>query len=837
MKTFFDYLLIALFFVFTTSIHAQTPIQKDAAQIYQDLLRFDEVGTVLYVAAHPDDENTRLLSWLVNEKKVRTAYVALTRGDGGQNLIGNELGFLLGAIRTQELLDARNSDGAEQYFTRALDFGFSKNPEETLQKWSKDSLLEDLVVLIRTLRPDVIICRFPTTGEGGHGHHTTSAILAQEAFDMAANKNYHVTGNLPAWQVKKLFWNTFRFSSGINTTSEDQFQINVGKYNPLLGNTPGEIASRSRSFHKSQGFGTATTRGDEKEYFIQLKGKTAKNDLFEDINTSWSRISGSEAIQKKINQLIKSYNFNQPSFILPGLLQLRTDLLTLKKKSQNQADESTLIDYKLKQVENLIQQSAGLWWTANTYTDELSPGDSTSLHFEWIQRTDLPVTIQKISIGNQVIAKNISTADNQLWKVDKKIKIPENTSYSSPYWLSNPVNDNLFQPEGDVHGNAAYIYKNRIVKIDYSIDDKSFTTDIPIQYRYVDPVKGEFFNPVVYLPKVTMEWSSPFSIHPNGKEEQVQLTVTAHTDINGGRLNLSSPEKWNVVVENGNELPQMAKGQTYTFHISISSSVTTTQTGTLTSEIQLDDATFDLQLDDIVYEHISRQTVLTKSQLSLTSFPLDKKLKTIGYIVGAGDLVPKSLTQLGYRVVFIDDENIQKTDLNSLDAIVTGIRAYNTNDWLNKAYVQLMEYVQNGGNLIVQYNTNSYFGPLTTKMFPFQAEITRDRVTVEEASVTFVDKNSPVINQPNKITQEDFDAWVQERGLYFVGEKDAVWKTVFSMHDPNERPSEGSLIWTPYGKGNLVYTGLSFFRQLPAGVPGAYRLFVNLLELPKNVSK
>jgi LmbE family N-acetylglucosaminyl deacetylase len=315
-------LILCTFLLFQFQLsNAQTEAPKSSAEILQALHKLNTVGSVLYVAAHPDDENTRLLSYMSKEQKVRTGYLSITRGDGGQNLIGKEQGEMLGLIRTQELLAARRTDGAEQFFTRAFDFGYSKTPEETFNFWNRDSILSDMVWVIRNFKPDVMICRFPTTGEGGHGHHTASAILALQAFDDAANPQKFAwqLKHTAVWQARSIFWNTFNFGT-TNTTSENQIKFDVGVYNPLLGKSYGEIAAESRSFHKSQGFGSAKQRGQALEYFKLLKGDSCKNHVLENVNLSWNRIKGAEEIQKAIDACIKQFNHNSPNEIVPQLI-------------------------------------------------------------------------------------------------------------------------------------------------------------------------------------------------------------------------------------------------------------------------------------------------------------------------------------------------------------------------------------------------------------------------------------------------------------------------------------------------------------------------------------
>jgi LmbE family N-acetylglucosaminyl deacetylase len=335
------------------SSFAQT--YSTSADIYLGLKKLNVLGSVLYIAAHPDDENTRLLTYFSKDRLYRTGYLSLTRGDGGQNLIGDEQGIELGLIRTQELLSARRIDGAEQFFSRAFDFGFSKTPQETFTKWDKEKILSDVVWVIRQFQPDVILTRFPTTGEGGHGHHTASAILANEAFNAAADPSRfpEQLKYVQPWQPKRILWNGFNFGGNANTANNDLFHFDVGGYNPVLGKSYGEISADSRSQHKSQGFGIARSRGEAMEYFKSTGGSAPVNDLFEDVDVTWKRVKGGEKVQQLINSVLATFDFMQPQKSVPQLVEIYKTLNTLTP--------SYWRDQKIKEVKNLIEGASGLW--------------------------------------------------------------------------------------------------------------------------------------------------------------------------------------------------------------------------------------------------------------------------------------------------------------------------------------------------------------------------------------------------------------------------------------------------------------------------------------------
>jgi LmbE family N-acetylglucosaminyl deacetylase len=809
--------------------YGQNPIQLNSAEILQNLKKLNTVGSVLYVAAHPDDENTRLLAYLANEKKVRTGYLSLTRGDGGQNLVGKEQGEALGLIRTQELLAARRTDGAEQFFTRANDFGFSKNPEETFTFWNKDSILADVVLTIRRFKPDVIICRFPTTGEGGHGHHTASAILAVEAFDAAADpKRFpEQLKSVQVWQAKRIFWNTFNFGT-TNTTSPDQLKIDAGAYNPLLGKGYGEIAADSRSNHKSQGFGTAKQRGSSLEYFKLLKGDSAKSDLLEGITTNWTRFNGLEKIQKSIDDCIKKYSPLTPESSVPDLVSIYKQIAALDKNN----DMVYWKSQKLKEVETLLLSCSGLWMEASASDFIGIPGQDVSLTVQIVNRNKNEVKVNSISYLQSDTTMALALKANELYTFKRKEKLSSSLAYSNPYWLNQKHDIGLYTVT-----NTALIGKpenESTTKIIFKISilDLNLKIERDLVYKYTDPVKGEIYRPFEILPPATVNIPEKVFVFNDGIAKTISLTVKANTNNTNGILDLKGSEGWNISIKNP-EFKLANKGDEAIIEVNISADKTA-KDGKFQASVKINDISYSKSIKRIDYDHIPYQFILSDAEAGLVNVDVKKTGIEIGYIAGAGDDIPASLKQVGYNVTNLTDEFLTNGDLSRFNAIVTGVRAYNTNDRLQVHYNKLMEYVKNGGNLIVQYNTNNRIGPVKAKIGPYPFTISRDRVTNEKAEVTFSNAKHSVLNFPNQITPKDFEGWVQERGIYFATEIDKQYETVFTMNDPTEKVSDGSLIVGKYGKGNFVYTGLVFFRELPAGIPGAYRLFANLLSLPQN---
>lgn len=838
MKRTTLFLYILLFITF--NIKAQTPQRFNSAEILQKLNKLNTVGSVLYVAAHPDDENTRLLAYLANERKLRTGYLSLTRGDGGQNLIGKELGELLGLIRTQELLAARRTDGTEQFFTRANDFGYSKNPEETFGFWNKDSILADVVWVIRNFKPDVIICRFPTDGRGGHGHHTASAILAQEAFDAAADPNRfpEQLKYVQVWQAKRLFWNSYNFGS-TNTTTPQQIQLNVGVYNPLLGKSYGEIAAESRSMHKSQGFGSLKQRGEIIEFFQQIKGDSVPNtaDIFADIPNAWERVKGGKSIQKLIDKTLKEYSPLYPRSSVSSLVNIYKEIQKLDDADAYTRYWKTL---KLKETETLILACAGIWMEATADDYIAIPGEDINITAEIINHSGVYASLDKINyLGQTDTIVKQSSAMSKMGKYTPKLysythseKLLASTPYSTPYWLKDKHTLGLYtvtnplligMPENDAAAKVTF-YIN--------IDGLSLAVERPLAYKYRDPVKGEIYRPLEVLPPATVNIAEQVYIFSDDKPQIIKYVVKAQKDNVQGTLQVQIPAGWIITVKNA-AFDLKKKGDEQIIEATLKATPTAANSDMIAT-IKIGNTVYTKSIYRVEYDHIPYQFTLSDAEAKLVNIPLQKTDITVGYIPGAGDDVANSLRLIGYKVVELTDDILANEDLSKYGAIITGIRAYNTNERLFQFNTKINQYINNGGNFIVQYNTNSRVGPFAGKIGPYDFTITRNRVTDETANVKFPLPEHKALTYPNKISDIDFQNWVQERGIYFATDLDPNFEAVLEMADPKEEAQNGSLVIAKYGKGNFIYTGLSFFRELPAGVPGAYRLFVNLISLPKN---
>jgi LmbE family N-acetylglucosaminyl deacetylase len=824
--------IVGLFFLFCLNTQAQ-PHSLSSAQLLQQIQKLNVVGSVLYIAAHPDDENTRLLGYLANHKKVKTTYLSLTRGDGGQNLIGKEQGIGLGLIRTNELLAARATDGAEQLFTRAYDFGYSKNPEETFDMWNKDSVLSDVVLAIRKLKPDVIICRFPITGEGGHGHHTASGILAQEAFDAAADatkftqqlKSYNV------WQAKRLYWNAF-VPSDAKEINAKHLKLDVGIFNSLLGKSYGELAAESRSCHKSQGFGSAALRGKHTEYFEYYKGDSAANDLFENVNWTWNRFGQNNLFEKHINAIIQNFNPIEPYKSVKDLIKLYT---AIQQSKSGDAIYNFYKAEKLKELQKIILEASGIWLEASAAEYEVIAGESINLNIQALTRYEsIPVTINRVYNNlNYDTLTQFNLLPNQLFTVKKKLSLPKNSANSNPYWLDIPITNNLFVVDNkDLIGLPKKESDLQMI-YDVSIMGVHFNVSTEMVYKYTDPVRGEVYRPIEVLPTATIQLMEPVVMFTNSQTKVVKAVIKNHSQNTiEGDLMVSIASGWNIKIKDPH-FKIIKKDEEQIIVIEVTPTIAAARE-TVQLQVVIDKAIYNKSKQAISYDHIPNQFIL--SNISMKLVPIDVKIKgnKIGYIPGAGDDVAACLSQIGYEVTQLSDEDISAKDLTNYDAIITGVRAYNTNAKLVTMHQKLMAYIQQGGNMIVQYNTNSRAGPLKDKIGPYPFTISRDRVTEERATITALQPNHEALNIPNKITGADYENWIQERGIYFATEVDSHYVKVLAMNDKGDKSTDGSLIITPYGKGNFVYTGIVFFRELPAGVPGAYRLLSNLISLPKH---
>jgi LmbE family N-acetylglucosaminyl deacetylase len=805
-----------------------SPEQMNAGEIQVALQKLNVLGRVLYIAAHPDDENTNLMALWANGSLYDAAYLSITRGDGGQNLLGPELGERLGVIRTEELLDARRIDHAKQFFTRAIDFGFSKTADETLRIWGHDKILADVVWVIRNFRPDVIVTRFSPEDQKTHGHHTASAILAQEAFSAAADPNRfpEQLAFVKPWQATRLVWNTSPFFFSNRNLPFDPTGLTVleaGGYNPLLGKAYTEIAAASLSMHKSQGVGSPPRRGARKEYFKPLEGQPMTSSLFEGVDTTWSRVANSESVAEQIHQIISKFNPADPAASVPELLKLRQAMSGIQ-------DDSWIAEKKAD-LDKIVAACLGLHVEASTATEAFVPGQNAPIKLEAINRSNVPVTLQEVRFPNTGDSNKVDAAlpSNELVTKDLSCRIPDGAPYSQPYWLSKPPALGTFTVDDQKLIGLPENPPPLPVEIVLQVNGQELHYLVDTKYRTIDPVAGELRHPVVISPPAFVNVGNSVFVFPTNESKPVSVRVTAATGAVKGELKLAAPQGWEVSPA---AIPMDLKAADAEMAATFSVKPPNQNgEGTLRAIVSIDGRDYSLERVRISYPHIGVQTLMPPAQAKLVRADIRKKGERIGYIPGAGDDVPESLRQIGYSVKMLSEPEITAKNLAQFSAVVLGIRAYNTQDQISNWLPELFAYVKEGGVAIAQYNTLADLK--TNQLGPYPLEISRDRVTDENAQVRVLAPNNPLMNIPNKVTPKDFDGWVQERGLYFPDKWDPAWTPILSCNDPKEKSLDGGLLVAKSGKGFFVYTSYSWFRQLPAGVPGAYRLFSNMLSLGK----
>ncbi len=815
----------------------QAPFKPTAAEIFAAIQKTQALGSVLYVAAHPDDENTRLISYFANQAHFHTTYLSLTRGDGGQNLIGTHISELLGVIRTQELLKARATDGGNQMFSRANDFGYSKHPDETLKVWDRDQVLADVVWAIRKTRPDIIVNRFDHRTAGRtHGHHTASAILSHEAFGLAGDRNAYSDQLhlVELWTPTRQFFNTSWFFYGSREKFEqadksNMISVDIGAFYPVLGKSNNEIAAESRSFHKSQGFGATGSRGTEMEYIEWIQGEdiTPQDDPFKGINTTWSRINGGAHIGDILRKIELNFDVSDPSQSIDALVHAYHEIGKIP-------NDGFWVPKKLDEIKEIIRWCSGLFVEAVASDYSVTPGQNIQVKVEAINRSaaEVALTRCKLQPGSIDTSFEKPLVTNQNNFIRFEYTIPPDAPYSTPYWLRIPGTVGMYQvddpdligrPEADSPANLMY---------EIQIGGTTFDFRTPVVYKSNDPVHGEVYRPFELTPPLYLNFTEAVQIFADEEAQQMDLVIKAGTNNVVGSVSLATPNGW-IISPSSVEIDLEEKGQEQQVSLMVKAPVAAGQGMISASFSPHDDATsrYAYAATAIEYQHIPTQLILKPAQIKVVRVDLKRAGDHVGYIMGAGDKVPDFLRQIGYQVTLLEESDLTLDRLSSFDAIVVGIRAYNTNDRLRFYQDILFEYVEEGGTMIVQYNTNRRLR--VDDIAPYPLSLSRERVTVEEAEVRILAPDHPLVNQPNKITSEDFDGWVQERGLYFANEWDDRFTPILSSNDPGETAKKGGMLAARHGNGWYIYTGYSWFRELPAGVPGAYRLFANMISLGK----
>ncbi|HEY1239225.1 MAG TPA: PIG-L family deacetylase [Bryobacteraceae bacterium] len=852
------FLLLVSFVTQAVLVQGQANL-SGTAEIEESLRKLNELGSVLMIAAHPDDERTGVLAYFARGRHMRTAYLSATRGEGGQNLIGAEQGAQLGLIRTQELLAARRIDGAQQFFTRAIDFGFTRTPEEALQMWGHDRILSDMVWVIRRYRPDVVILCFTGTPRDGHGQHQASAILGREAFQAAADpaRFPEQLQYAQPWQARRLAQASFNFGAGPGPGSGgppggagaggrggrggrggarnadpprepakpigSPLETDTGAYNPILGYSYEQIAGMSRSMHRSQGMGNLGRVGEVDSEFTIIGGDAASKDLFDGIDTSWNRLSGGAAIGAILADASRAFDPARPENIIPSLTKARPLIAALS---------DPLARIKLEELDDLLAQCAGLWIDAQAREPETVPGSYLSVTTTVINRSRANVKLDAARLegvfNEDLPVEPVQLGYNQTNALTSTRRIPPAEPYSQPYWLEQPPTGSAYTvPDQRLIGLADTPPILR-VSLRLSVDGAPFEVTRPVEYRYADRVEGARIRPIAVVPPVALEVPNAVAMFPAAAERKVAVTIKGNTGDAKGEVRLDVPAGWKVIPKSMpfhvgalGELEQVFFDVTPPAADSAAPvrAVATTDGREITSGMQV-----------ISYSHIPTQILLPPSTGRFVRADIKVTAHKIGYIMGAGDDMPDALRELGLEVTLLSSTDLEQGDLSRFDAIVAGVRAYNVRADVRASQRRLLDYVSNGGTYIVQYNTGD--NSLNVGPYPItEPPGNRYRVTVEDAPVTLPHPDSRLLQYPNHINPKDFEGWVQERGVYFASKWDPKYETVMASKDPDEEePLAGGQLWTHYGKGVYIFTAYSWFRQLPAGVPGAYRMFANLLS-------
>lgn len=814
------HLAITLGIFVLTAFSTQVPAQS-SSEIYHQLLKLKETKRVLYIAAHPDDENTRLIAYLGNKEHAQVAYLSLTRGDGGQNLIGKELGLELGMIRTQELLRARETDGGRQFFSRAIDFGYSKNPTETLNNWDKEKLLSDVVWIIRKFQPDIIINRFNTIPGTTHGHHTTSALLSVEAFREAAKQTSFPDqlSLVEPWQAKRVFWNGYNWGAKYEPQSEKLYhEFPVGEYNPLLGTTYSQIAADSRTMHKSQGFGSTAQIGSGQDFIELIDGEPFQNDPFEGIVNRWTTVENGPQIEAAIAAAMENFDFLDPSANVDRLLGIKKLLDALDSQ------EIWVLE-KQREINRIILEALGIQSEFLAQKELSYPSEEIETSFVINNPSGKSVEVASFSVLDENLPIEQLIEGNEAFQLDIPLQLPEDYPISQPYWLEEAPEDNLYSIQPLSAIGPPFNGPPVAGKLLLRVDGQEIEVEIPLKYKYNDQVDGEINQPFTVMPEIRLSVNKDNVFVLNGQPDIMEVEVFFEGEMEPGELIFEGLSAQDYTELSKNPDPQKKK-LTYQIQLNGLSELGKKE---ITVKYRTESGkVFDKGMKRISYRHIPNLTYFPSSTFNLINLELKTSPQRIGYIPGAGDDIPEVLMNLGYEVSMLENGMLDAERLSQYQTVILGIRALNVNQNLANQMDEVLEYVEGGGNLIVQYNTSSPL--LASQLGPYPFELTRNRVAVEDSPVKIDQGSHKILNTPNKIGLQDFEGWVQERGLYFPGDWDDNYVTPFTMQDPGEPENQGSLLLADYGKGTYTYSGISWFRLLPAGVPGAIKIFVNLIE-------
>ncbi|MXY67138.1 MAG: hypothetical protein F4Y47_01070 [Acidobacteriia bacterium] len=801
-----------------------------SAELHELLDRLNTVGTVLMLGAHPDDENTAVMAYFARGRHFRTVYFSATRGEGGQNRIGTEQGHLMGVIRTHELLEARRIDGGEQDFATVVDLGYTKTPEEALSIWGEQTLLRDMVRSIRKIRPDVIVARFPPhPGSGGHGHHTAVGWTGPVAFEAAADPRRFPELGLPPWQAERYYFNVFTFGRRMEQQASQQpgrLRVELGEYDPVLGRSYAEIAGESRSMHRSQAMGASQRKGSVPTFFEYVAGSRASEDLFDGIDTTWGRVEGAAKAAKSLALARDSYRPDRPGETLAHLLEAYRELKPLGGPD---------VEYKRAELVRAIELAAGVWVDAASDRWDAVAGGDIEVTGSVLWRAPHAWRWTGTRLEGLVGADLGSAGDlerNRIAQRSASVKVPAHACYSQPYWLpERPQGNAQCADLGDSPGPKT------VLRAVFSFETPAgieVEIEKPVVYRWVDPSLGERTRPLAVVPPVTVAFARENRIFTDSEATHVAVRLASNRGPANATVALTAPGGWTVSPAQ-KEVRFERRGQEVTAQFKLTPPGSASG-GELTATVTVDGRQIRSGMRTIEYGHIPATPVFPRAAMRVERLDIELLAREVGYVMGAGDKIPDALRELGANVTLLSAEDLAAGDLGRFDAVVTGVRALNTRPDLIAARERVLEYAENGGTLVVQYNTASFRrrgpgGAPTATLGPYPMTASRLRVTDEHAEVSFpAGAEHPLLSVPNRITAEDFKGWVQERGLYFMSDWDERYDAVLACSDEGENPLAGGMLYARYGKGAYVFTGYSWFRQLPAGVPGAFRIFANLIS-------
>ncbi len=849
---------------------------RGAAGLGLRLKRLPTIASALHTGAHPDDEDSGLIAALARGYSARVAYLALNRGEGGQNVIGPELFESLGTIRSEELLQARRLDGGGQFFTSVMDYGFSKKREEAARIWGEKEVLADMVRAIRLYRPLVVIARFTGTPADGHGQHQLSGYLTPQAYRAAADPNAfpeQFKEGLRPWKALKLYVSQ---SMQANSANPPSLLVNTGDRDPLLGRSYFEIAMEGRSQHKTQEMGTLELRGKQQSGVRLLDAVNKvenEKSVFDGIDTTIRGIAAASGnndeglkarlaeIQTIAESAVSQYDAFNPQKLIPVLAK-GVKLAREAAEATTNADTKQMLDEKRMDFQYALQMAAGVVVDALSDSETVNPGTSVGVAVRVFapEVSGIKVLGSEVRVGQGWKSESTSApAEDRLqgFRPRNEVSIaasffkvtpPENAMPTQPYWLVSPRKNFTF--DWSAAGNA----KNRpfqdeeaTAAVRMNVGGEEIVVTKTVQYRYADDIRGEIRRSLNVVPRVTNALDSSLIVVPRSvaaTTKEIVVSVTNHAaGASAGTVSLDLPDGWKSTAPVAFDLKVNGQKTAATFTVTIPAG---SKEGSYAIGVKstVEGKSYNQSVQEIAYDHIQTHRRYSVSKVDVKVLDLKVAPVNVGYVMGSGDRVPEAIKLLGLPVTMLSEKDLTTGNLSKYDVIVIGIRASQVRPDFVANNGRLLDYVRDGGTMIVQYQQSEY---IQNNMLPAPARmdsvvngtqrLSNLRAVEEDAPVQILVPTHPVFNFPNRITDADFANWVQERHLYSLSQLDKSWVPLLESHDAGEEPINGGMVWLKLGKGNYVYNSYSFFRQLPVGTPGAYRIFANLLSLPKAKGK